>query len=309
MFESLVYPKCPHVALGFGNKTVTAVSLQKIGSGRFTIRRAATSDFDETILIPSFDDLNIMDFSALMRILGVLVTDAGLGSQKRWSVALPASSARTSIITLDDTPTSRTELEEMLDWKSEIAFGAPINQLRVSRDKIADSIEGRARYFATAVRLSVLEQYEDLFSELGWHVGMILPRAVSESRWFSRAHGDSLLISTQDDGFTALLMRDNEPVVVRSVTCRESEIDDEVYRLLVYYQDRVAASATGQGLTRLLVLGDNISSERIGSITDEAMGRSLPVARPEELGFEIPAGGLRFGDLAAPAGLAALAWL
>jgi hypothetical protein len=308
MFSGLFKPQSPATAIGFGNGTVSAVSLQKAGRNRFGIRRAATTEIPDGLLIPSFDQSNISDADSFVRLLDGLAVDAGLGGQNKWSAALPAATARTAIITLDETPGSRTELNEVLDWKTETSFGVGASEMRVSRYPISSSDKGKTRYFATAVKLAVLEEYENAFDELGWKVGMIVPKAVGESNWFSRTAGDSLLISAQSDGFTALLMRNSEPVVVRSVTCAESELDDEIYRLLVYYQDRVAAGSADGRLSRLLVLGEGVDSKRVDAITSEAIGEVLNVLRPDDIGFEIPVNGLSFEDLAAPAGLATLKW-
>ncbi|NNE68241.1 MAG: hypothetical protein HKN33_16880 [Pyrinomonadaceae bacterium] len=305
MFGALLNPNYPKAAIGFGSGNVSAVSLSRQGRGRFGVRSAATIAVGEEILSPSFDSPNVLDHFGLLAVLDRLVTDAGLASQKKWSVTLPSASTRTSIITLDDAPASRSELEDVLDWKCENTFGGSSSELSVTRFKISPASDSRPRYFASAVQYTVLDEYEAVFEELGWQAGLILPRPLGESNWFSRVPGDSLLISTQENGFTALLMRDKEPVVVRSVTCQRSEIDDEVYRLLIYYQDRFATGGEGH-LSKLLVLGAGIDRERISEITREATGNVLHIATPEDLGFEIPAGNLSFEDLAAPAGLASL---
>jgi hypothetical protein len=308
MFSGLIKPKCPSNAIGFGNGTVSAVSIIKAGRERFGIKRAATTQIPDGLLNSSFDESNISSQSEFVRLLEGLAVEAGLGGSKNWAVALPAVAARTAIITLDETPASKSELAEVLDWKTETAFGVPSSELRVSRYSISQSESGKNRYFAAAVKLSVLEEYEAAFESLGWKAGLITPKAVGESNWFARKLGDSLLISAQSDGFTALLMRNREPVVVRSVTCAESELDDEIYRLLVYYQDRVASGSAEGGLSRLLVLGEGVLTERVDAITSEAIGSVLKVMSPDDVGFEMPAGGLRFEDLAAPAGLATLNW-
>ena len=102
-------------------------------------------------------------------------------------------------------------------------------------------VAGKARYFATAVKLGVIDEYETIFEMLGWQAGLILPRAVSEAGWLfdKNNKSDSLLISAQPDGFVALILRGDEPTVVRSVTCTETERDDEIYRLLMFYRDRL----------------------------------------------------------------------
>jgi hypothetical protein len=310
VLENLTQPHYPKAALGLEQTSVTALALQKEGRGRFGIRQAATIELPVNLLKPSFTDRNISSADEMLVLLEEAVMTAGLGKQKRWSVSLPSNSARTAILTLDTEPASKEELSEILDWKSEQTFGVPSGELRIARRKIKADKASKARYFATAVKLSVVDEYETLFERLGWQAGLIMPRAVSEANWLvdAKSQSDSLLISSQSDGFVALLLRGDEPAVVRSVTCTESETDDEIYRLLMFYRDRFGSDANQNSLEKLLVVGKNFAPARLKEIADEALGRTLAILRPEDVGLSMPAQTLSFDDVAAPAGLAALGW-
>ena len=310
MLENLTQPHYPKAALGLEQTSITALALQKEGRGRFGIRQAATIELPVHLLTPSFTDRNISNANEMLVLLEEAVMTAGLGKQKRWSVSLPSNAARTAILTLDSEPSSKDELEEILDWKSEQTFGIPSGEMRIARRKMKSDKTSKARYFATAVKLSVVDEYETLFERLGWRAGLIMPRAVSEANWLSdaKSQSDSLLISSQSDGFVAMLLRGDEPAVVRSVTCTESETDDEIYRLLMFYRDRFGSDANGNTLEKLLVVGKNFAPARLKEIADEALGRTLAILRPEDVGLSMPAQTLSFDDIAAPAGLAALGW-
>lgn len=310
MFESLTQPNYPKAALGLEQASVTALALQREGKGVFGIKQAATSILPEHLLTPSFTEQNISSTDEMRVLLDEVVTTAGLRKQRRWSVSLPSNTARTAILTLDSEPASKEELSQILDWKAETTFGVSAMELRISRRKIAPDAAGKSRYFATAVKLSVIDEYETLFESFGWRAGLIMPRAVSEANWLvgSRKEIDSLLISSQTDGFTALLLRGSEPTVVRSVTCTESERDDEIYRLLMFYRDRYGAGESENLLEKLLVVGKNFTSARLKEITAEALGKTLAILRPEDVGLNMPVQTLSFDDLAAPAGLASLGW-
>ena len=289
--------------------SVTALALQKEGKGRYGIKQAATIELSGRLLNPNFIERNIANPEELRVMLDEAVVTSGLANQKRWSVSLPSSTARTAILTLDGEPASKNELEEVLDWKAEQVFGAPAGEMRLSRQKIASDKDGKARYFATAVKLSVIDEYETLFESQGWKAGLIMPRAVSESNWLVNANNeDSLLISSQADGFTALLMRGNEPVVVRSVTCTESEVDDEIYRLLMFYRDRIGTEQSGSVLEKLLVIGKYFIPAKIREISAEALGQTLKILTPADIGLNVPTDNLSFDDIAAPAGLAAMGY-
>jgi hypothetical protein len=310
MLSAITQPNYPKAAIGLERDSITALALQKEGRGQYGIRQAATVDLPSNLLNPSFLENNIASPREFAVLLEEAVVNSGLLNQKRWSIALPSNTARTAIFTLDNEPNSKNEVEEILDWKAEQIFGAPAGELRLSREKIADDRDGKSRYFASAIKLSVIDEYETVFEGFGWKTGLILPRAVSEANWLTdkRDRTDSLLISSQSDGFTALLLRGDEPTVVRSVTCDEGERDDEIYRLLMFYKDRLGDEKSGTYLERLLVIGKNIMPSKIKEISADALGRALTILRPEDVGLNIPAGDLSFDDLAAPAGLASLGW-
>ncbi len=310
MLSVLTEPNFPKAAIGLEREAVTALALEKEGRGQYGVARAATIELPSHLLTPSFVERNISSHEQLRVLLEDAVVSAGLGRQRNWSVSLPSNTARTAILTLDN-GSAKNETEEILDWKAEQSFGAPSGELRVTRNKISNDREGRSRYFATAVKLSVIDEYETLFESLGWTAGLILPRAVSETKWLMGKAGeaDSLLLSSQNDGFTALLLRGDEPAVVRSVTCTVSERDDEIYRLLMFYNDRFADPRSGGGvLENLLIVGKDFLPAKIKEISTEALGRTLRVLRSEDVGLNVPVGSLSFDDLAAPAGLASYGW-
>ncbi len=309
MFSVLTEPNYPKAAIGLEHEAITALALQKEGRG-FGVKQAATIELPENLLTPSFLERNISSAEQLRVLLEDAVASAGLMNQKNWSVSLPSNTARTAILTLDNGTTAKGETEEILDWKAEQSFGAPSGELRITRNKISNHSDGRSRYFATAVKLSVIDEYETIFESLGWTAGMILPRAVSETRWLLRSaeRFDSLLLSSQNDGFTALLLRGDEPAVVRTVTCTDSERDDEIYRLLMFYNDRFAEPDSDSLLENLLIIGKDLLPAKIKEISNEALGRTLRVLGAEDVGLNLPGGDLSFDDLAAPAGLASFAW-
>src|SRR5215207_9616992 len=183
MFSILTEPNYPKAAIGFERDAITALALQKEGRGRYGVTRAATLELPVSLLSPNFIERNIASSEELRVLLDELVASAGLMNQKNWSVSLPSNTARTAILTLDNGTAAKGETEDILDWKAEQSFGAPAGELRITRYKISDDREGRSRYFATAVKLSVIDEYETLFESLGWTAGLILPRALSESKW------------------------------------------------------------------------------------------------------------------------------
>jgi hypothetical protein len=308
MFPALTKPNFPNAAIGIERNSVTAIALQKQGRGQFGIRQAATIALPPGVLTPSFLGRNINDVREFAACLEAAVQNSGLLNQKRWSISLPSNTARTAILTLDALPVAKQETDEIFEWKAEQSFGAPVAEMRVLKQKISPSRDGRPRYFAAAVKLSVIDEFETVFENFGWKAGLILPRAIGEAQWLAGGptNADSLLISSESDGFTALLLRGDEPSVVRSVICQPNEIDDEVYRLLMFYNDRFSTENAGY-LENVLLIGSDFVPAKITDIAVEALGRPLQILRPDDIGLYIPDTSFKFDEIAAAAGLATLA--
>lgn len=308
--ERLLKPRLPAFAVGIESDAASVVQLER-AKGRFVIKRAASIDLPPELIRPGFEAGNLSDPGELARALTDLITSSGLMRQRKWSAALPEASIRSTIVTIDSATTSRREIEEMFEWKIERAFGAPASEIRLSREQLAPDGQKQTRYLVHGIRLEVLAEYESVFAALRWHVGLILPRHAGEEQWLRNGpEGDGLLLTGHEEGFTAVLMRGNRPLTVRSVFCDAAECDDELHRVLLFYRDRVGPKAANQNspVNRLLVVGEHLDKARVAEIAQETFGVNLSPMGPQEVGLVIPGPDLEFDAIAAPAGLARLAW-
>jgi hypothetical protein len=300
---------------------VAIVSLDRRRDGTLLVRRAGYMPLPEGLVSPNFDELNIADAGELVAVVQGLSTTAGLQKRRRWSVALPEAATRTTILTMEGGAASRAETEEMLRWKTERAFGTPVEELRVARERLRPDAQGRPRYLATATRLSVLAEYEEALAALGWQVGLILPRHMGEAWWLMRERvaaaapaSDSLLVSTHHEGFTAVLLRFGQPLLVRSIVCEAEDRVDELYRFLLFYRDRVqslsadADAPAVDSIGRMMIAGDGIEHAEASAIIEETLNARPRLVTAEDVRLALPSDELDFDAIAAPAGLAALAW-
>ena len=301
MISKLLKPRFPACAVGIEKDSASVVQLER-GRGGFVVRRAASIDLSPDSVRPGFDQSNLAEPAELVGALTDLATSAGLLRQRKWSVALPETSARSAVITLEGTAGSRREVEEVLAWKIERAFGAELSELRLGREQLAPNAQKQPRYLVTAVRLSVLAEYEAALAAMGWHAG--------EEQWLRNgSSGDGLLLTAHDEGFTAVLMRDNRPLTLRTVFCDRKECDDELHRVLLFYRERSGADQSDEAaVDRLLVVGDSLDKQRVAEIAQETLGIELQPLNAADVGLALPPGNLPFDLIAAPAGLARLAW-
>ncbi|HEX8501414.1 MAG TPA: hypothetical protein VF659_12600 [Pyrinomonadaceae bacterium] len=319
--QKFISARLPRAAVALSGEAASVVQLERRGGG-LAVRSAGLLPLPEGLVRPGFDEANVSDAAELAGALSELVTSAGLARRRRWTVGLPEASTRTSILTMETAPGSRAEAEEMVRWKAERALGAPLDELRVSRERLRPDAQGRARYLFAAVRLSVLAEYEQVFAALGWHAGLVLPRHMGEAWWLMRdgaAGPDSLLVSSHAEGFTAVIMRAGAPLFVRGVVCETEDRADELYRFLLFYRDRTwpqpaeGAGAPepayyGEGIGRLLVAGTGIEAAQASAIVEETLSVAPRPVGPGELRLAFPTREIDFRQIAAPAGLAALAW-
>ncbi|HEX8557348.1 MAG TPA: hypothetical protein VF668_04570 [Pyrinomonadaceae bacterium] len=324
-FQRLISPRLPRAAVALSGEAASVVQLEGRGGG-LAVRSAGLLPLPEGLVRPGFDEQNVGDPADLAAAISELLASAGLARGRRWSVGLPEASTRTTILTMETAPASRAEAEEMLRWKSERALGAPLDELRVSRERLAPDAQGRVRYLLTAVRLTVLAEYEEVFAALGWQAGLVLPRHMGEAWWLMRGGGaaagagasDSLLVSSHAEGFTAVVMRAGAPLYVRGVVCETEDRADELYRFLLFYRDRTsppppegaeaAPAAYGDTIGRMLVAGTGLDESQAGAIVEETLSASPRPVRPADLRLAFPTSEIDFRQIAAPAGLAALAW-
>jgi Tfp pilus assembly PilM family ATPase len=264
----------------------------------------------ESLIRPSFDEPNISDPFELAAALTDLATSAGLLQRKRWSASLPDAASRSLIMTLESNPGSHAELQEVLTWKVERGFGAPREELSLARERLPPDAQGRDRYLVVATRAAVLLEYERVLDLLGWRPGLILPRHVAEGQWLALngSNDDALLLSSSDTGFTAVVFRGNQPLIIRTVVCDPDECEDELYRLLLFYREKRAGDGDVSLLSRLLVVGEAMSKERISSIVQDTLGVDLRPLEAEDVGLQLSTRQLSFDSIAAPAGLAILSW-
>ena len=310
LLSRLIDPWYPATAIGLEKGVASVVQLERVKGAICKLRRAATFNIAESLVRPSFDERNIEDTGQLAGVLKELAASAGLLKQKRWSLSLPEATSRTLVLTIEGQASS--ELQDVLRWKIERGFGATLEELAVSKDKLQKDSQGRDRYLVIAVKRAVLAEYEAVLDSLGWRAGLILPRHLGEAQWLIRngaAVGDSLLLSATSQGFTGVIFRDKHPLIVRTVICTEEEFEDEFYRLLLFYRDRSAPEAANEpGLSRLMIIGEGITKERAGEIVNETTGGDLRPLGAEELGLQLPSRDFSFDSIAAPAGLATLSW-
>jgi hypothetical protein len=303
----LLDPRTPQTAAGFVDDSFAVVDLRRSRRG-FSLASSAVTPLRKGLVTPGFDTSNLQDPAELIEIILQTAEAAGLSRKKRWSVALPEGSARTLVVTLESKPSGRRELNEILSWKIERVIATPTSDLRISRQRLSPG-GGQERYLVTVARDDVASEYEAMFKLMGWQTGLVLPRHLGEAQWlmWDQRPGDKMLVSANDSGFTSVIVRNREPVLVRSYACEPEARTDELHRFALYYRDRLAPAGSPAEVTGMLVIGGMDVSEASRAVHDALDAHPL-VLDPAEFGLDLRGEPIRFDQLASAAGMATIAW-
>jgi Tfp pilus assembly PilM family ATPase len=306
-FNYLTAPRLPRTSLSISETHVALITLKRSGAD-FEPRNLGVSRLPAGIVRASLTEPNIADEPLLADHLSKTASRAGMGSIKALSVSLPSGSARSMVVGLDAAPASRTELERMIEWKAERGMGLKFGELRVNYTRLSD-VGGRPQYLVSATAERVIAQYERIFERLGWQAGMIAPQHIGEAQWLMRQglEDDQVVLSLNDRGFDAMIVRGREPLIVREVECAPEERENEFYRLMVFYRDRLAREGAGKPLSRALMIGPATDQRRFRNVLASAMERNVIALDLRQIGLKVDPTA-PFINFAAAGGLATMAW-
>ncbi|MFZ4629143.1 MAG: hypothetical protein ACOYNR_12520 [Blastocatellia bacterium] len=303
----LIDPVYPPLSLSITESHLTLLSL-RYQRGEFEPQQVAILPLPAGLVTPDFVRPNIAEEGQFRQILERLPIEAGLKKVGRLSVSLPSMSGRSHVLSLESAPRSRSEEAQLLDWKIERTAGYPTSELRVSQCSLP-VFDGRPHWLVSLAHQAVLSQYESIFDQLGWQAGLIVPRHLAELFWLTRAkvEGDQMLVTPTSRGFEVVLLHGSTPLLVREVDCTPEEVENEFYRLVVFYRDRLISSAEPSSLFRLLVTGSSADQQRYRDLAVSALERPVVSLTPAQLGFRLDPG-MVLSQVVAAAGLATCAW-
>ncbi len=306
LWNFLTVPKMPHTALAITSSHLALVELNKRG-GAFQPKKLGLQTLPAGLVKVSLTEPNITREAEFIEALSALAEQAGFARKLSLSVTLPAGSAYSLVVTLDQKPASRAEMKQMLDWKISRTTSLKSADMRTSFQPLS-AHNGQPRYLVGAVHAQVLGQYERAFAQLGWQAGAIVPQHLGEAQWLLRneldSHEDQALVSVNERGFVVVLVRGHEPLLVREVICEPHEREDEFFRLLIFYRDRLNPS---QPLKRILLLGEPSEQIVFSQALTSALEQSPQKLAPLTLGLNLEASA-PFHRVAAAAGTASMAF-
>ncbi len=305
---------------------VAAVKRRKRGRGRASlhIAGAAVEPLPEGVLDPRFSELNVKDRDRLSGAIRRALEKSGLRPGGAWSLAIPRRATQTVVVPLEEVPSSKRELAEILQWKVERLLEVSTSDLRVAFQRLLP-LNGQERYLAVAGVEEIIRSYEEALAPLNIRPGLVIPAPLGEASWLwlDELQKDGLLVTCDrgpgDPVPTIVFTRGHELLAVRTAESMVGTLADEIHRTLVYYLDKLAPRSEAAGgstgaprpeLEAILLIGEAVSREDV-----EASCRAL--FPPDRLPSVHAMKEIKLGDdgdvtldhLASAAGLAAMCLL
>lgn len=306
LWNFLTFPALPRTSLALTPTHVALIEMQK-RTGNFYPKKLGVQTLPEGLVNASLTEPNILREAEFITLLTTTAQQAGFSRRLKLSVTLPEGSAHSSVITLENKPSSRAELEQMMEWKVGRATTLKPADVQMSFQPLS-SLTGQPRWLVAVIHKQVIAQYERLFAQLGWQVGFVLPQHLGEAQWLLRgeiaANDDQVLVSVNHQGFVVVIIRGQEPLLIREVVCSPEEREDELFRLMVFYRDRLNPT---NPVKRMLIVGEPSEQAIFSKAVSAALEQNPQKLAPITLGLDMDATA-PFHRMAAAAGLATLAF-
>lgn len=217
---------------------------------------------------------NLIEPEALAAFIQKLFDEAGVKGG-RIGLTLPDMLARISVVELPGAPRSSAEAKELLRFRVKKSLPFDADEARLSYQ----AMPGDSPSFLTGImREEVPAQYEKLFADLGFHVGVIETSSLSLLKLWEPVVAETLspeqdyfFLNLEETYFTVSLVRNRSRLVlVRTVGHRSPLLDTEALDLrerpsyeaedllrellptFIYYQEKLGGSSLARVYYRSL---------------------------------------------------------
>jgi type IV pilus assembly protein PilM len=238
------------VALASSHACAATVDL---GGSRPTVTAYAVEGLAEGALVPALTHVNVQDRSAVVATLG-RVLDA-VGRPRRVALILPDTIAKVSLVRFEKTPTSATDLDQLIRWQVRKAAPFPIEEAQVSYVPGALHADGQ-EFLVSLARRDVIREYEDVCQQVGAQAGLVDLSTFNVVNTVlaggAAGNGDWLLVNVAQDSSSIVILRGADPIFFRNRGAdADGTLADLVHQTAMYYQDRLQ----GTGFMRVLLCG------------------------------------------------------
>ncbi len=226
--------------------------------GKPELDLGATSPLPPGCLHFDMIEPNIRDGDTFAQVIESILLRSGAAGAKRLALTLPDHLARVSVVELAEAPRSSAETVELLKFRLKKSLPFDVDQTRLAYEPLPGA---SPTYLTGVMHEAVVSQYEDFFTDLGFHVGLVVPASVSLLRLLSplarknlSPGADYFFVNVEREYFTVSLVRERGvPVLVRTLGLRtpdgppvaygEEDLLQDVIPTAIYYREKLQGTS------------------------------------------------------------------
>jgi type IV pilus assembly protein PilM len=231
----------------------------------------AQLQFAEAALTPSPSAPNLVRPQPLRDAVSTL---SGRGARRETAaLVIPDYAVRMSVLDFEDFPSNETERTALIRFRLRKSVPFHIEEAAVSYSVQMEAPK-RVEVLAVAIARPILLEYEGVFTEAGYRVGLVLPSSLAAlPLWRSDEDGLLLVAKVVGVALSILLVEGPRVRLVRSLDLGESEAGAEsgllgpLQQTLAYAEDQI-----GLPVKRVLLCGFGHETEAVGKLLQSELG-------------------------------------
>lgn len=253
----LVEPEAPGLGLDLRSGELSLARLAEKRSGA-ELDLCVTSPLPPGCLHFSMLEPNIRDGDTLTQVIESLLLRTGAANSKRIALTVPDYLARISVVELAETPRSSAETLDVLKFRLKKTLPFDTELARVAYERLPGPTP---RFLTGVMHESVVSQYEDFFTDMGFHVGLVIPASVSllgVLRPLAEANlapgADYFFVNVEREYFTVSLVRERRmPMLIRTLGLRtpdgpqvaygEDDLIQDIIPTAIYYREKLRGAS------------------------------------------------------------------
>jgi hypothetical protein len=180
------------------------------------VKRQVVFELPGGILEPHFDRKNITDPAALAGVLkeGLRKLET---SGKKIACLLPESCLKILVLPFESLPSSDKEREKIIRWRAKKQMAVLPEDARLTYEAVTAGPS--IKVLVALARIPVIREYEDLFSGLGFDVGIASSPTISLLNLLDwKTEKDLLLANIEEDSLGLVAITQSEPALYRLKT-------------------------------------------------------------------------------------------
>ena len=254
----------PPVAVELAAGRVSAAAVEFRGGHAYIVAHAS-EPVPEGAIVSSLTNENIRDRATVRGVLAQVFDRIG-GRPRRVGLIVPDPIAKVSLVRFEQVPNRAQDLDQLIRWQAKKAAPFPIEEAQVSYGRGIQALDGQ-EFVVSLARRSIVEEYEQICSDLGAHAGIVdlstfsvinAVLAADALQGTGPENADWLLVNVASDYASIAIVRGPHLIFFRNRAAdTDGTLADLVHQTAMYYEDRLG----GAGFGRVVLAGAGASDD------------------------------------------------